>query len=538
MPRVRILVPAVAAVLGALLLVPMLAPGNAHAGVHTPEPFELTGSGFEHSIQMSLLPNSKENTNAIVQNAGVTPATIVMNFYTSLGILIPSASQVFTGVEVGGTRTFVQALNDGLLSGFRGVGVIESDQKINAILARDIRAASFEKAYSIHNAFPTGGTTVSLPFIANNLSGVFNTRFAIANTGTSTACVTVEYAFAVPVGKAPFTDTGSGAGCASGYPIPAGGQLAFAPNAVDGATPMPVATIGGFMAATVKSTVPVTVSVDSYRSPGNGFPLGSYDGFVFESTASVTDDHSTDILIPLNLKTADGFYSQTLLSNPNATAASATLTYSGTVSGVPMTPIAVPLVVPAKGTVSYGVYQPGNTVPFGFIGSARVTVDNGVPIAAVVFRGKMTTGGSFIYDDLYTAYNGIPAEHAAKSVSLPLVFRRAYSTGPFSGFNSWISVKVADGGTASVTVTAVADTTTGAPGCSTPATYTTTKTITGSLVFFQNSDDTTINGFGANPGCFWGAVTITSDVDIVAIANVTNDLNVGDNDGTYNAFLD
>lgn len=31
-------------------------------------------------------------------------------------------------------------------------------------------------------------------------------------------------------------------------------------------------------------------------------------------------------------------------------------------------------------------------------------------------------------------------------------------------------------------------------------------------------------------------MTITSDVPIIAIANATNDLNLGDNDGLYNAF--
>jgi hypothetical protein len=53
-------------------------------------------------------------------------------------------------------------------------------------------------------------------------------------------------------------------------------------------------------------------------------------------------------------------------------------------------------------------------------------------------------------------------------------------------------------------------------------------------VFYQNLD--TDNGFGAAPGCFWGGVTITSDKPIIAIADATNDLNPGDNDGLYNAF--
>jgi hypothetical protein len=33
-------------------------------------------------------------------------------------------------------------------------------------------------------------------------------------------------------------------------------------------------------------------------------------------------------------------------------------------------------------------------------------------------------------------------------------------------------------------------------------------------------------------------MVITSNVPIIAIANATNDLSVGDNDGVYNAFGD
>ena len=95
-------------------------------------------------------------------------------------------------------------------------------------------------------------------------------------------------------------------------------------------------------------------------------------------------------------------------------------------------------------------------------------------------------------------------------------------------------MSVASGGTANLTITAVNDTSNSAPGCAAAATYTSSVTITGSHIFYQNLDSD--NGFGAAPGCFWGGVTITSNVPIIAIADATNDLNVGDNDGLYNAF--
>ena len=173
-------------------------------------------------------------------------------------------------------------------------------------------------------------------------------------------------------------------------------------------------------------------------------------------------------------------------------------------------------------------------LPAGFIGAAEVESD--LPLAALLLRGKMTSAGSFDHEDLYTAVNGIPAERASKSAKLPLVFRRVYQTGPFDGFNSWVSVSVADGGTANVEITTVNDHTSEAPGCQGRATYTATFTITGTFLFYQNLDDPEVNGLNATPDCLWGGMAITSDRDIIAIANVTTDLQPGDNDGLYNAF--
>ena len=543
MPHTRIRPLTLALLLGSLLVIPLLA-GRANAEIDTASD-PASEREFPFRVNTSLLPNSKENTNAIAQNDGSAPATIVMDFYTPGGVLIGAASQVFTDVPPGGTRTFVQAVNSGLVPGFRGVGVLSSDQPINALLVRDIKGPGGIKSYSIHSATATGGTTVAVPFVANKLDGIFNVRFAIANVSTSVACITVEYAF-VPGsgsvgagGRTPLTDSGpGGSGCATGYPIPVGGQLTFAPDTVDGATAMPASTANTLMSATITAIIGrVTVAADAYRMHPNGKQLASYDGFIVDTTASTTDDVSTDVILPLGLKTADGFWSQFLFSNPWPMAATATIVYTGTVSGGATESFTVTVTVPAKGVNNHGVYSDasfGDVIPVGFIGAARMTSD--LPLAVVLFRGKMTFAGSFVAEDLYTAVNGIPAERASTTAKFPLVFRRVYNTGSLDGFNSWVSVSVADGGTASVTLTTVNDTTTGAPGCGAAATYVSTFTITGSFIFFQNLDDPAVNGLGANPGCLWGGMTIISDNGIIAIANVTNDLLPGDNDGLYNAF--
>ncbi len=528
MERIRIRPLVLAGVLGALILVPVAA-SDAHARTGLQHELVTARSEPNLSVQPSII-SGKENTSAIAQNRGSGNATIAMDIYTPGGVLVPSASKVYTAVPPGGTRVFAQASNEGLATGFRGVGILSSDQPINALLVRDIESVYGEKSYSIHDAYPTGSNTVALPYVANALNGTYNVRFAVANTGTSVACVTVTYAF-VGGTHAPVVDGGpGGGGCTSGYPVPVAGQITFAPNSVDGATPMPASTSNSLMAATVTSTgSPVTVAVDAYLSSGR--KLASYDGFTVLGAGSTTDDIGTTISIPLALKTADGYYSQILLSNPNATAANATIVYRSTDG----TTYSVPLSVPANGTANHSVYS-DNVVPVGFVGAATVTSDQ--PIAAVLFRAKMTTAGSFVDEDLYTAVNGVPTDRATTKVRLPLIFRRAYSAGGASGYNTWVSVTVPGGGTANVTLTSVNDTTSGAPGCGAAATYTATFAVHGSQIFYQNLDDSSgaPNGFGANPSCFWGGMTITSDAPIIAIANVTNDLAVGDNDGAYNGF--
>lgn len=527
MERIHIRRLALATVLGAMTLVPF---ATANAGSLSGERAELVpGRGFDHvAVLPALLPNSKENTSSIAQNNGNAPATIVMDIYTPQGVQIPSATVVFANVPAGGTRVFAQALNTGLTPGFRGVGVISSDQPINALLVRDIESSAGAKSYSVHNAYPTGGTKVTLPYIANNAGSTYNTRFAIANTGNAEACVTVLYTFP-GVAQPPVSDSGSGGvTCAGGgYKIPVGGQISFAPGIVDGSMPMPASTANAIMAATVTTTAStVTVGVDAYLSGGLR-KLASYDGFIVGASAGdTTDDLGLTTAIPLAIKLG-GYYTQILISNPNPTAATATINYSGNTGSY-----SVPLSIPANGTANHSVYDVAGGIPEGFVGAATITSDQ--PIAAVLFRSKMTSPGSYIDEDLYTAVNGVPTDRATTSAKLPLIFRRAGAGGGLSGYNTWVSVSVADGSTANVTLTAINDTSNGVAGCNAPATYTATRSVSGSFVFYQNADSD--NGFGQNPTCFWGGMTITADKPIIAVANATNDLVPGDNDGLYNAF--
>lgn len=517
--------------LAGLAVLPLAATRDADAGAVRPPAAENLQPEMPHMQVMPAVLPGKENTNVIAQNDGAVASTIAMDIYTAGGALVPSASQVYTNVPAGGTRVFTQAVNQGLAPGFRGVGVVSSDQPFNALLVRGVDNTDGRASSSIHNAYASGGNQVSLPFVVNQLDGSFNSRFAIANTGNAVACVVIEYSFkpgagsTPPGGKANLTDSGpGGSGCATGYPVPVNGQVAFASTAIDGAIAMPAGTVNSQMSAKVTATgSTVTIGVDAWVSGLRS--LGAYDGFIVGGGG----DLSTDVIVPLAIKHQDGFLSQYLLSNPNGSAADVTITYTGN-TGTHVKNLSIP----ANGTADHGVYSDA-VVPVGFVGAARVTSNQ--PIAVVAFFGKMTTAGSFVGEDVYAAINGVPASKAATKAKFPLIFRRAYAAGGAFGYNSWMSLTTVDGSTANVTITAVNDSTSTAPGClGSNFTSTVNTTVPGNRIFYQNLDTPTDNGFNSNPACFWGGVVITSDKPIVAIGDVANDIVPGDTDGRYNAF--
>lgn len=535
--RPRVLV----AALAGLLLLSTTIP-DAYAQ-RTAAPGQPASFASRFSVHPAII-SGKENTSAIVQNRGAATAAIAMDIYTEGGLLVPAAGQVKTGVPSGGSRNFPQGSNAGLATNFRGVGVISSDQPFNALLVRDIKDSNGQKSYSTVSPSSAGSTKVALPFLMNNLGGR-HTRFTLANTGSSTACVTIVYSFLPDKAKDPVSQPGpGGSGCSAGEtPIPVSGQVSFAPTAIDFAIAMPSATGGFMMAADITSTndVPITASVDAYNSGGaNGRNLGSYDGFRVSVPEDANDDVGLQIALPIAIKSSSGWFSQAVLSNPNATDAEVSITYTGTVNGAPMDPEVDSFVIPAGGIQSRSIYYEdqasgGFSIPEGFVGSA--IVQSSQPLAAVLFRVKMTSHGSYTYQHPYAAANGVPLDRATTTVRLPLLFRHALRPSPTSskyGYNSWFSVIVADGSTANVTVNAVNDPTS---ACSGSYTSTLNTTVTGSRLFSQISSTPGDNGFQATPSCFFGGATITSDKPIIVVANVSNDLVANsDNEGLYNGF--
>lgn len=492
----------------------------------------------------ALLPDSAENTSVIAQNDGDAPSVMVMDFHTPGGVLITAASQVFTNVPPGGSRTFAHALNGGLVPGFRGAGTLSSDQPMNALLTREITGPDGVRSYSIHTATARGGMRVVLPYVANRLetaSGdAINTRLAIANGSDRVACIGLTYAFHPnrgrlgPEGRRTVTDRSVyDRICPNGgRPIQPNGQLTLAPTRVDGALPMPAVARNTLMAVTIDATAPVTVAADVYRRDGR--QLAAYDGFLAGARDSATDDLSTRMILPIAQKTEDGSWTEYVFMNPWREATTARITYTGAADeGREPVTVTVTVEVPAGAGRGHDVRDSAE-LPDGFRGSA--VIESGLPLAAVLLRGKTAEAGASGEEAPFAAVNGVPAERAARTLKLPLIFRNAERTDERDGFNSSVSIAVADGGAANLRITAANDPTTGMRGCAGAAVYTATVRVTGSILLDQSLDDPALNGLNAAPACLRGGMTIASDRAIVAVAGVTSDLWAGDNDALYNAF--
>jgi len=528
------------AVLIGLLALLALAAASASASVGANE--SARGPRLPFQANASLSPDGKEHTAILVQNNSRQPATIVMDFYTPGGVLIALASEIHTDVPAWGTRTFSQALNQGLLPGFRGVGVLSSDRPLNALLLREAVGTENARSYAVHNAYTDSGVRVALPYVANQLrenGTVTNTRFSIANAGLEAACVSLTYEL-VPGRGAASSNGGTtlvSSGVASescpdgGWAIPAAGQLTLAPDGGALATAMPSGTVNALMSVMIDSTQPVTVAVDIYGGGEGSARLASYNGFVVDEDRPGTteDDISRRVVMPLAQKSVNGYWTEYAIANPWDKAVSGSIVYQGTIDGDPNRDVlvTVEIEVPAGGGVTHSVYD-SDALPDGFEGWAMVYADE--PVAALLLRASRGD------TDSYAAANGVPKGRTTKSVKFPLVFRNVHGGQGQDGTNSWVGVAVADGGKAELEIVAVNTPDASIPGCEFLVLFQTKITIDGSFVFDQGSDDKEKTGLGALPSCMTGGMVIRSNKPIAAIGGVTSDLRDGDNDGLYNAF--
>ncbi|MBI5949001.1 MAG: hypothetical protein HY875_12755 [Chloroflexi bacterium] len=487
------------------------------------------------------LPTGAENTVINVQNVGTASATIAVDYYNPDGTLV--CSKAFDGVPAGAIRSFYQATEPCLPAGFRGVGVASSDQPIVALEERDILSSAGKKSYSIANASAAGGHKLAIPLALNELlTNQWNSRIAVVNAGSTTACIKNTYYLQPNVGGATvgsvqtIVDSPTGQpGCpGGGYAVPAGGQVTFG-RAGAGFTRFPASTDNNQMAILIEVLNPgdnkIVANVDIYRSDGNRL-LGSYSANVIDAASPATDDVGTDVLIPFTIKSASGHYTEIGAMVVAGGPADVTIQYVGVIEGT-STAVNKTVVLPNVANVaSHSIYS-SLDIPVGFIGYARIT--STATVAGLLLRGKQTTYYSGVDEDIYAAAGGVPADGAGTKWSVPMVLRRFAPEPPYIGYNSEIQVMVADGSTASVTIKMVGDPANGCPN----GPYEHTFSVTGSQNFYMNLESAVgPNGFppGNAPSCFFGGATITATKPIIVLSNLTSDKTPGDNDAMFNAF--
>ena len=484
------------------------------------------------------IPEGKENTIVIVQNVGNAPADIALDIYTPAGVLVPAASRVSIDVVPGGTTQFPQAVNDGLVAGFRGVGVISADQPVNALEVRDILrpTATEAKSYSLANATATGGHTLAMPILFNELlTADWNSRISLVNVGSTTACVNMTYYLTSGAGGT-IADNGPGCLGGTGYTLNAGAQITFSPEPGD--MPFPNSTFNNQLAGlaevrNAEASNKIAAIVDVYRSDGNRL-FGSYNAIVYDPDNPSSDDVGTDIAAPIAMKSTSGFYTVIGVMNLGP-AATVNIEYSGNLADGTGAATSVTVNLGSVDTAGFhSTYSAGTNVQTGFIGSARVKSSS--PLAVVVIRGKQTSAGSGVNEAAYAAVNGVPTDRATTEWRAPLFFRRFSPGGPGTfGFNSWVQVQVADGTTSQVKLRYVGDPTSGCP----VGPFEATHTVSGSKVFLANANSD--NGFpaGNSPNCFFGGLNVTSmdGKDLIVITQVGADkFPGGDSEGVTNSF--
>lgn len=494
------------------------------------------------------LPEGKENTVVIAQNAGSASADIVMDIYTPGGVLVPSASRPATGIAPGGTAQFPQATNNGLTAGFRGVGVLSSNQPINGLLVRDILrpTATAAKSYSLANATNTGGHKLAAPIMFNQLNSGglwWNSRASVVNVGTSVACVRATYTLLPNTGGSTggtaqtVVDNGGGCAGGQGYTLQPGAQITF--SAEPGDTNFPNNSFNNQMAAVFEVLNPtdgnkIAAVVDVYRSDGNRL-LGGYNALVQDAGSPSNDDVGNTVVAPIAMKSTSGFYTVIGVVNLGNAAANVSIQYIGNLSDGTgaASNVSVSLGSVASGSAAFHSTYSSQNLPLGFIGFARVESDQ--PVAVTVIRGKQTAAFSGVNEAGYAAVNGVPSDQASTKWRAPLYFRRyAPGAAPSVGYNSWAQIQVADGSTANVTLQYVGDPTSGCP----TGPYTLNTTVSNSKVFYANLNGSPDNGFPSNaPSCFFGGLTVTADKPIIVISQVGADkFPGGDSEGVTNSF--
>jgi hypothetical protein len=428
-----------------------------------------------------------------VQNLSNAQASITLTFYDST-TGNQSGTPTNDTIAASGSKTYFPIPS--VAAGFNGSLVISSDQPVTAIL--NIIGNNFAYGGSV-TGLTAGATKVGLPLILRGLGG-FQTWFAVQNTGTTNASVTVTFTPRDASSGNAFTTT----------------AVAIKPGASKTFDTAGITQLGSSFAgsATVNSTQPVAVVVN--QTGLTAFKvLENYDGFAAGSPT---------VSVPL-VQNGNGnplTFSGLAIQNVGTSATNITVSFSANTRGTfQPTPITFPGVQPGQtktintANATNNASAPGfggNDTAHRYVGSATITNSGGQNLVAVVNQLASTNGSS---------YEGFNPTAATAKVSAPLLM--ANNAGFFTG------TQCQNVGNADTTITLTY-------GANTKGTF---QPQAVQQVVKKGASGTPIlqagTAFGTNRYVGSGTVTSTGGVPIVCVVNESQSGGTGDILQTYNA---
>lgn len=298
-------------------------------------------------------------SNIVVQNAGTADANVQIQYLDASGSVVDTESGT---IKPGASKTFNQAANANLPSGFIGSAVISSTNDQNLAAEVNVWSSSGLGLFSNYNAFSSGSTVAYTPVLMNNYYN-FITALTVQCIDTVACDVRVTYSTGHTVSNTVQPNTA---------------WLLYQPN--DAA--LPSGNANGLFSAKIESTNGRSiVALVNEQDQANG-RLASYNGFISGATTAYA---------PVVLKHYYNYFSSITAQNVGSTTADITVTYSNGASET------VQNVAPGDSAL---FYQPNNaSLPDGFNGSATITSSSDI----VVIVNENTSRQ--IGDDLL-AYNG------------------------------------------------------------------------------------------------------------------------------------
>lgn len=428
-------------------------------------------------------PPGNWTTDYTLFNVGTGPATYSMTRYALCsGACSADAGTDFTpaapdnSIAAGGSFYFNPADPKWGFPTFAGSVVVSSDQPLAGTVTLGNGLSGSAYASDAYSAVTAPATSVVTPIIMAGL-GTWNTRISVQNTGTANADVTVAFS-----GANKPTDV-----TISGLPP---NMTAWVDQADSGAS--------GFNgSAKITSAQPLAVVVEEYKTSGgvlvayNGLPAG---------------DSGTTVYLPGYIDLGVWATDFTLVETSGA-AATATVAFAGTTNSITGP-------VPANGSVYLNRYA---ALPSGWTGNFPTQYYGGATVSAtggsLVAVYNISNSGAGGPGNLAVGYTGFNPAKAKQSVVVPLI-ENTYGGG---GWTTTYTVQSVDGTPANLSMVY--------NGNLTPSCNPCTSDMGGKAAFTYNQGP---SGQGHVPAGFLGGVTITSNKNIVVIADQNSPGGSGD----------